>query len=78
MFWNKESIVPATMAFVSPAKQILSKEQLEAFQASKTHQDVISFIEALNESVVGVKLSDECIDSEARVFIWEQRFVTRS
>ncbi|THH19331.1 hypothetical protein EW146_g1802 [Bondarzewia mesenterica] len=30
---------------------------------SKTHQDIVSYIEALNNSVVGVKLSDECSES---------------
>ncbi|KAH8112782.1 Phosphotyrosyl phosphatase activator [Phellopilus nigrolimitatus] len=52
------------MSYVSPRKRILTKEQMEAFQTSKTHQEIISYIETLNESVVGVKLTDECTMSE--------------
>ncbi|KIJ25909.1 hypothetical protein M422DRAFT_77038 [Sphaerobolus stellatus SS14] len=46
-----------------PRKGILSKADLDAFQKSETHKTVISYIEALNESVVGVKLTDECTTS---------------
>lgn len=52
-----------TTPYNPPRKYILSKEQLEAFQISKTYQDIISYIETLNESVVGVKLTDECDES---------------
>ncbi|KAH7918064.1 Phosphotyrosyl phosphatase activator [Leucogyrophana mollusca] len=41
-----------------PRKYILSSKQLTAFQTSTTHQSVVSFIEVLNNSVVGIKLSD--------------------
>lgn len=40
-----------------PRKRILSKQHLEAFQASQTHSDVIGFIEELNASIIGLKLS---------------------
>lgn len=50
-------------SFSTPRKYILSKEQLEAFQASNTHNEIISYIESLNDSVIGVKLSDECTES---------------
>lgn len=52
------------MAFEVLRKRIQSKEQMEAFQASKTHQDIIQYIETLNESVVGAKLTDECSESQ--------------
>ena len=52
------------MSYQVPRKVILSKEQLTAFQESKTHRDIVSYIEALNESVVGVKLTDECEASD--------------
>jgi serine/threonine-protein phosphatase 2A activator len=55
------------MSYTPPRKYILSKEQLEAFQVSKTYQEIITFIETLNEAVVGVKLTDECDGSEVRV-----------
>ncbi len=54
------------MAFQTPAKAILSQEQLQAFQTSKTYNSIISYIEALNETVVGVKLTDDCEASPVR------------
>ena len=54
------------MSFFPPRKVILSKEQLELFQASKTHADIVAYIETLNEAVVGVKLTDECSQSPVR------------
>lgn len=52
------------MSYQVLKKIILSKDQLQAFQESKTHKDVISYIEKLNESVVGVKLTDACEASD--------------
>ena len=46
--------------YQNPRKTILSNEQLEWFQASRAKQDILSYIGALNEAVVGVKLIDEC------------------
>lgn len=54
------------MTFQTPAKAILSQEQLQAFQTSKTYNSIISYIEALNETVVGVKLTDDCEASPVR------------
>ncbi|KIP09941.1 hypothetical protein PHLGIDRAFT_125927 [Phlebiopsis gigantea 11061_1 CR5-6] len=51
------------MSFQPPRKVILIPEQLAHFQQSKTHQEIIAFIEELNERVVGVKLTDECAQS---------------
>ncbi|TFY81861.1 hypothetical protein EWM64_g2155 [Hericium alpestre] len=50
---------------IPPHKAILTKDQLAAFQASKTHNDIISYIETLNGAVVGVKLTDPCPESPA-------------
>ena len=50
--------------YFEPRKCILTKEQLEAFQASQTHKDIVTYIETLNAAVVGVKLTDECTESE--------------
>lgn len=47
-------------------KAILSKEQLAAFQSSTTFTKVTSYIEVLNNAVVGRKLTDECTQSEVR------------
>jgi serine/threonine-protein phosphatase 2A activator len=49
--------------FEIPSKRILSSAQLIAFQSSATHNTLVSFVEALNASVVGVKLRDPCSES---------------
>ena len=49
--------------FEKPRKAILSKDHLAQFQASQCHKDIVSYIESLNASVTGVKLSDECPQS---------------
>ncbi|KIJ16527.1 hypothetical protein PAXINDRAFT_180335 [Paxillus involutus ATCC 200175] len=41
-----------------PTKRILSNAQLEDFQNSQTHANIVTFIEQLNESVINVKLTD--------------------
>ena len=53
----------AMPTFQKPRKAILTKEQLAQFQASQCHKDIVSYIESLNASVTGVKLSDECPQS---------------
>lgn len=53
-------------AFISPRKVILTKENLEAFQQSQTHETIVSYITSLNESIVGVKLTDEVPVSAVR------------
>ena len=55
------------MTFQSPRKFILTKPQLDWFQTSETHKNVISYIETLNESVVSIKLTDPCEESEVTV-----------
>ncbi len=55
-----------SFSFRPLAKAILSKEQLEAFQASKTYTSVASYLETLNNAVIGVKLTDECPVSQVR------------
>jgi serine/threonine-protein phosphatase 2A activator len=56
----------ASSSFHAPRKAILTKEQLEAFQESETHATVVEYIKTLNESVVGVKLGDDCPASTVR------------
>ncbi|GLB41145.1 putative PPIases accelerate the folding of proteins [Lyophyllum shimeji] len=51
------------MVFRVPQKAILEPDQLAYFQTSKTYQDLVSYIESLNDAVVGVKLADECTES---------------
>jgi hypothetical protein len=61
---DREVTGPHAMpTFQKPRKAILSKEQLAQFQASQCHNDIVSYIESLNTSVIGVKLSDECPQS---------------
>ncbi len=45
--------------YFPPRKVILTKENLEAFQQSETHATIVSYINTLNECVVGVKLTDD-------------------
>lgn len=54
------------MTFQEPRKFILTKEQLDWFQASETQKKIVAYIEGLNEAVVGVKLTDLCEESEVR------------
>ena len=58
---------PLSMTFQPPRKFILTKLQLDWFQTSETHKNVISYIETLNESVVSIKLTDPCDESEVTV-----------
>ncbi|KAL4067463.1 hypothetical protein V8B97DRAFT_1873560 [Scleroderma yunnanense] len=51
------------MGFEVPRKRILSNAQLTAFQSSNTHNAIVSYIEVLNNSVIGVKLTDEVTPS---------------
>ena len=53
-------------AYIDPRKLILTKDNLEAFQASKTHETIVSYIITLNECVVGVKLTDDLSLSPVR------------
>ena len=57
------------MQWQVPRKTILSKEQLEYFQGSKTYQDIISYIETLNNAVIGAKLTDDCHNSPVSTII---------
>ncbi len=50
--------------YETPKKAILLKEQLESFQASQTYTEIVNYILTLNQSVIGVKLTDECPASE--------------
>jgi serine/threonine-protein phosphatase 2A activator len=53
-------------SFRALERAILSKEQLAAFQSSKTYAKVTSYIETLNTAVIGCKLTDECAQSQVR------------
>lgn len=61
-----EATQATSTGFFPPRKIILTKEQLEAFQQSKTHETIVGYINALNAAVVGVKLTDECPVSPVR------------
>ena len=54
------------MSYQVPRKSILSADQLAA--TTDIQQRIISYIELLNEAVVGKKLTDECSQSEAGGF----------
>lgn len=52
-----------SISFEIPGKRILSSAQLTAFQSSATYNTITSYIEVLNASVVGVRLTDVCSES---------------
>ena len=53
-----------TLSATVPTKRIISRAHLQSFLDSPTHQDLCDFLEELNESVVGLKLTDEIQESE--------------
>lgn len=61
-----DALPNTTMTSQVPQKAILSPAQLEAFQTSETRQQILSFIDNLNNSVVGAKLTDPCTESQVR------------
>ncbi|BGP00014.1 ChAPs family protein [Rhodotorula toruloides ATCC 204091] len=52
---------------VVPTKRVVSKAHLEAWLTSGTHDEVVTFVEQLNEAAVSVKLTDEVPTSEIYV-----------
>lgn len=64
------------MSFQSPRKCILSPEQLNAFQSSETYDQIVTYIDTLNEAVTGVKLNDPMSVQDASES--DSQFKTRS
>jgi serine/threonine-protein phosphatase 2A activator len=58
-----------SISFEIPGKRILSSAQLTAFQSSATYNTITSYIEVLNASVVGVRLTDVCSESLVRFLL---------
>jgi hypothetical protein len=54
-----------------PTKRIISRAHLQSFLDSPTHTDLVNFLEELNESVVGLKLTDDVPESEVRRLVTE-------
>lgn len=50
-----------------PRKRILSPAHLAAFKTSDTYKDIVGFVEELNASIVGKKLSDSKAESPVRI-----------
>ena len=57
------------MSYQVPRKAILSKEQLQYFQESQTHKDIVSYIETMNDAVIGSRLTDECSTSPVSIML---------
>ncbi|KAK3810551.1 MAG: hypothetical protein J3R72DRAFT_376839 [Linnemannia gamsii] len=53
-----------TGAFAVPRREILTKEDLELFHGSASYTALFDFLDALNESVVGVVSTADCYQSE--------------
>jgi serine/threonine-protein phosphatase 2A activator len=58
MALQNESQPQASTSYLPPTKHILSPAHLAAFKRSSTHQEIIQFIDDLNTSIIGKKLSD--------------------
>lgn len=67
-----------TTSPTAPTKRIISRAHLQSFLDSPTHQDLVDFLEELNESVVGLKLTEEVEESEVRCYFlaWVQEEMT--
>lgn len=50
--------------YVVPTKHILSRAHLDAFLRSPAHDQIVGFIDALNDAIVGKKLSEAGEGSE--------------
>jgi len=57
-----------TGGFMVPRREILTKEDLELFHGSATYAALFEFLDALNESIVGVVSTAECYQSEVQHF----------
>ena len=66
---NAPETTGANHKYITPTKHILSPAHLAAFQRSQTHTDLLSFIDDLNDSVVGVKLTEAGEGSEVSAYI---------
>ncbi|EJU01518.1 phosphotyrosyl phosphatase activator [Dacryopinax primogenitus] len=53
-----------TTSYQKPTKCILTQEQVKEWETSPTYASVMTFIERLNDAVVGIKLTSECDLSE--------------
>jgi Phosphotyrosyl phosphate activator (PTPA) protein len=53
-------------SFRALEKAIISKEQLVAFKTSKVYARITSYVDTLNNAVVGLKLSDGGEQSQVR------------
>lgn len=58
---------------VMAEKKIVSRAHLDAFLHSQTYQDVVDFIEALNEASIGITLRAEVYESEVSLGKWQQQ-----
>ncbi|RXK35674.1 serine/threonine-protein phosphatase 2A activator 2 [Tremella mesenterica] len=54
----------ASTSYPPPQKCILSQAHLAAFQRSNTHDEIVSYVHELDDSIVGVKLSEAGDGSE--------------
>lgn len=53
-----------TSTYIVPTKHILSRAHLDAFLRSPAHDQILGFVDALNDSIVGKKLSEAGEGSE--------------
>ncbi|KAK4683947.1 serine/threonine-protein phosphatase 2A activator, partial [Tremellales sp. Uapishka_1] len=68
-----DPIPTASTSYIPPTKRILSTAQLAAFRRSRTHNELLSFIDELNDSIVGKKLSSAGDGSSVGLLLSPQR-----
>lgn len=58
---------------VVPTKRIVSRAHLERWLQSETHNDVVEFVDHLNDAATGLKLTDTVHQSPVRTLHWDRR-----
>lgn len=53
-----------TTTFYIPKKNILTKQDLEAFQLSEAYKEYVGFVNELNYAVIGKKTTEKVLESE--------------
>ena len=61
---DEESESKSMSSYRVPTKGIVTQEQLQVFQNSDTYNIIVTYVERLNESVIGVKSTEPCEESQ--------------
>lgn len=64
---NEEAILDGYTPQV-PIKRIFSDQDIEPFTQTEAFARIIDFVKLLNTSVLNKKISDQCLESQVRIF----------